>query len=224
MNTRTTRVAQPTGTVFHPGFMEYVAINESGVKAFLKAIAVNGAGQVVTLAALGIKTKAMIMPNMSIEPRCTLSLPKGAWVNNLNWLHNEKIRQTRYLEVTCWQISGAVAEFAFDESDHFGNLGLGDIEDSYRSLSAYEATYKIPQARVLAGCTVVVERLFAQHYDVVEEMAAHLFQQGRLDQQEISRHLAGVQKNPLGKQVLASFQEPWIEEETERVFRMFIGV
>jgi hypothetical protein len=100
----------------------------SGVKAFLKAIAVNGAGQAVTLAALGIKTKAMVMPNMSIEPRCTLTLPKGAWVNDLNWLHSDKIRQARYLEVTCWQISGAVAEFAFDESDHYGNLGLGDIE------------------------------------------------------------------------------------------------
>jgi hypothetical protein len=56
-------------------------------------------------------------------------------------------------------------------------------------------------------------------------MAAHLFQQGRLDQQEISRHLAGVQKDPnLASRLFASFQEPWIEDETERVFRMFIGV
>jgi hypothetical protein len=223
MNTCTTSHAQPTGTLFHPGFMHYVSIDDTGVRAFLKAIAVNAVGQAITLAALGIKPKAMTMPNMSIEPRCRLVLPKGAWVDNLKCMQNAKTRQVRYLEVICWQISGTVAEFAFDEFDYYGNLGLGDIEDSYRFLAAYESVHNVPQARVLAGCTVVVEHLLAQHYEVAEPMVEHLSTQGNLCQREVCRYLSGVQKEALGKQVLLAFQEPWIEDEAERVHRMFVG-
>lgn len=224
MNRNTSLNSVSQETVIHPEFMPYVAVNQKGVSSFLKAIAVNGVGQAITLAALGIKAKAMIMPNMSREPRCQLVIPNGAWVNSLKWMNNEKKRQTRFLEVTCWQISGAVAEFTFDESDHYGNLGLGDIEDSYRFLEAYESAHQVPQASVLAGCTVVVERFFVQHYDAMDEMATHLFEQGHLDQHEIDQHLASVLKVNLGQQAMAAFQEPWIEGEADRVHRMFIGV
>jgi hypothetical protein len=223
MNARTTPSAQPTGPIIHPDFAHYVAVNQEGVKAFLKAIAVNAVGQAIALAAVAIRVKAMIMPNMSREARCKLLLPKGAWVNNPKWMQNVNKRQAQFLEVTCWQISGAVAEFSFDESDYYGNLGLGDIQGSYAYLSAYESAHDIRHDRVLGGCTVVVERLFSKYYEVAETMAAHLAAQGSLDELEIARYLSGVPKEELGKQVLAVFQEPWLEDEAERVQRMFIG-
>lgn len=211
-------------TVIHPGFMEYVAINEKELKSFLKAIAVNAIGQVITLAALGIKAKAIMMPNMSIEPRCRLELPKAAWVNNLDWLPNEKIRQVRYLEVICWQISGAVAEIFFDESDHYSNLRLGDIEGSYKLLSAYASSHNVPSDQLLAGCTIAVERLLEKHYDLAATMGSFLFKQGDLSTQQIRQFLSDVREEELGNQVLAVIQEPWIEDEADRVHRMFIGV
>ncbi|MBU0753280.1 MAG: hypothetical protein KJ787_10775 [Gammaproteobacteria bacterium] len=223
MNTYTIPSTQPTGTIIHQDFMGYVAVNQEGVKDFLKAIAINGVVQAITLAAVGIKVKAMIMPNMSRAARCHLALPKAAWVNNLKWMQNESRRQARYLEVVCWKISGAVAEFAFDEYDHYGSLGLGDIEGSYDFLSAYEAAHNVSSSRILAGCTVVVERLFGQHFDVTGEMAEHLFKQGNLAEPEINRYLSGVQTEELGQQVLATLPEPWIDDEAERVHRMFIG-
>ena len=223
MNRNTSLNSVSQKTVIHPEFMPCITINQTGIEAFLRAIAVNAVGQAITLAAIGIKVTAMIMPNMSQEPRCQLTLPKGAWVNSLNCMENEKKRQTRFLEMICWQISGAVAEFAFDKSDYYGNLGLEDIEGSYEFLSAYEAGHSIPGNRVLAGCTVVVERLLGHHYEVAEAMAEHLATHGRLDEREIARYLSCVPVEYLGQQALASFQEPWIEDETERVFRMFIA-
>lgn len=77
--------------------------------------------------------------------------------------------------------------------------------------------------RVLAGCTVVVEQLLNQHYEVAETMAEQLSRQGSLCEKEMKHHLSGVHKETLGRQVLAAFQEPWIEDEAERVHRLFIG-
>jgi len=223
MKTCNTSSTQSTGTIIHRNFAQYVTVDEEGVKDFLKAIAVNGVGQAITLEALGITVKAMIMPNMTREARCMLVLPKGAWVNNLKWMHNENRRQAHFLEMTCWKISGAVAEFFFDEYDYYGNLGLGDIEGSYDYLSAYESSHNIRHDRVLAGCTVVVEQLLSKHREVAEAMMDHLSKQGNLSELEIGRYLVGVRKDELGKQVLAVFQEPWLEDEAERVQRMFIG-
>ena len=166
----------------------------------------------------------MIMPNMSREPRCKLVLPKNAWVNSLKWMDDEKRRQARFLEMTCWQISGAVAELTFDESEHFGSLGLEDIEGSYKFLSAYESAHSVRGDYVLGGCTFVVERLLSKHFEVAEAMAAHLAAQGSLDELEIARYLSGVPKEELGQQAMAVFQEPWIEDEADRVHRMFIGL
>ncbi len=223
MNARNSFSTQPTSPIIHRDFAQYVVINDIGVKDFLKAIAVNAVGQAITLAALGITVKAMIMPNMSGEARCRLELPKGAWVNNLKWMHNDNKRQTQFLEVICWQISGAAAEFSFDESEHYGNLGLGDIEGSYEYLSAYASSHNISWEQVLAGCTIVVQRLFGQHFGEAEAMAEHLFVQGSLCQKEINHYLSCVRKEELGKQVMLALQEPWIEDEADRVFRMFIG-
>jgi hypothetical protein len=94
--------------------------------------------------------------------------------NNLKWMHNESKRQAQFLEITCWKISGAVAEFFFDEYDYYGNLGLGDIEGSYDYLSAYESSHNIRHDRVLAGCTVVVEQLLSKHREVAEAMLDHV--------------------------------------------------
>lgn len=215
--TTTTTRTQPASVTIHHDFMHYVALNRKEVQPFLKAIAVNAVGQAITLAAVGIKVKSMTMPDMSTKARCRLALPKGAWV------HNENVSQARFLEMTCWQISGAVAEYVFDEFDHYSSLGLEDIEGSYAFLSAYESSHNIPADRVLAGCTVVVEQLLNQHYEVAESMTEQLFKQGSLCEQEMTRHLSGVSKAAIGKQVLAAFQEPWIEEEAERAHRMFIG-
>ncbi len=224
MKTTTALNTQTTGTVFHPGFMPYVAINEQRVQEFLRAIAVNGVGQAITLAAIGITPTAMVMPNMSIEPKCSLKLPDDAWLKNLKWVDNGQTRQAQYLEVICWHISGAVAEFAFDESDYYGNLGLGDIEGSYNLLSAYESSHNAPPGdQILAGCTIVVERLLEQHYDLGETMVETLFKQGDLSAQQIRKYLSNVRIEDLGKQVLAVLQEPWIGKEADRVHRMFIG-
>jgi hypothetical protein len=81
MNKRSALSTVPTGTVIHRGFIPYVSIDQEGVKGFLKAIAVNPVGQAITLAVLGIKATAMIMQNMSIEPRCRLALPNRVWVS-----------------------------------------------------------------------------------------------------------------------------------------------
>ncbi len=224
MNARTTSSAQPTGTTIHPGFMPYVTIDQAGVNSFLKAIAVSAVGQAIILAALGIKVMAIIMPNMSGEPRCKLVLPKGAWVNNLKWKHNVHKRQAQFLEMTCWQISGAVAEFSFDESEHYGSLGLEDIEGSYKFLSAYESAHNIRHDYVLGGCTFVVGRLLGKYFEVAEAMVAHLSTHGSLNEEEIARYLSCVRVEELGQQAMAVFQEPWIEDEAERVHRMFIGV
>lgn len=223
MSTCTTPRTQPADTIIHPDFMHYIAVDDKGVKAFLRAIAVNAVGQTITLAAVGIKVKSMSMPNMSGKARCRWVLPKGAWVTDLTCVRNEGVRRTRFLEATCLQISGAVAEFLFDESDHYGNLGFEDIEGSYDFLSAYESRYHVPTDRVLAGCTIVVERLLGQHYEVAESMTEQLFRQGNLSEKEMTRYLSGVRREALGTQVSAVFQEPWIEDEAERVHRMFIG-
>lgn len=116
----TTTSTQPVGMTIHPDFMHYVAFNRTEVEAFLKAIAVNAVGQAITLAAIGIKVKSMTMPNMSTKARCRLALPKGAWVNDLSWVPKEIVGQARFLEMTCSHISGAVAEYVFDEFDHYG--------------------------------------------------------------------------------------------------------
>lgn len=224
MNTRTTPSNAPASPLIHPGFMPYVTIDQAGVNSFLMAIAFSAVGQAIILAALGIKVLAMIMPNMSREPRCKLVLPKNAWVNNLKWMHNEHKRQAQFLEMICWQISGAVAEFAFDESEHFGSLGLEDIEGSYKFTSAYETSHNIRHDYVLAGCNFVVGRLLGQHYEVAEAMVAHLSAHGSLNEEEIAGYLSCVSVEELGQQAMAVFQEPWIEDEAERVQRMFIGV
>ena len=214
---------QPAGITIHPDFMHYVALNRKEVESFLKAIAVNAVGQAITLAALGIKVKSITMPDMSTKARCRLALQKGAWVNDLSCVHNENVSQARFLEMTCAQISGAVAEYVFDEFDYYGNLGLEDIEGSYAFLSAYESSHNIPADRVLAGCTVVVEQLLNQNYEAAETMAKQLSRQGSLCEKEMKHHLSGVLKETLGKQVLAAIHEPWIEGEAERVHQMFIG-
>ena len=224
MTTSLKRNTQPTGTVIHPGFMSYVAIDNKGVNDFLKAIAFNGVGQAIVLAALGILAKAMIMPNMSREPRCKLILTKGAWVNSLKWMHNEKKRQARFLEMICWLISGAVAEFTYDESEHYGSLGLEDVEGSYKYLSAYESAHNIRHDYVLGGCTFVVGRLLSQYFEVAEAMVAHLRTHGSLNEEEIARYLSCVRVEELGQQAMATFEETWIEDEADRVHRMFIGV
>ncbi len=223
MKTTTALNTRTTATVLHPGFMPYVAIDEKRVQSFLKAIAANGVGQAITLAAIGVTPKAMMMPNMSLEPKCILDLPAGAWLNNLKWVDNGLTRQAQYLEVICWQISGAVAEFSFDQSDYYGNLGLSDIEGSYNLLSAYESSHHVPGEQVLAGCSIVVERLLEQHYDLGETMVETLFKQGDLSAQQTRKYLLNVRLEDLGKQVLAALQEPWIGEEADRVHRMFIG-
>ncbi len=223
MNAAIATSTQAADTIVPPDFLHYITVNDQGVKAFLKAIAVNAVGQAITLAAVGVKVKSMSMPNMSMTARCRLVLPKGAWVNDLSWVHHENVSQARFLEVICWQISGAVAEFFFNDSDHYGNLGLEDIEGSYTLLSAYESGHNVPAGSVLAGCTVVVERLLGQHYEVAEAMTEQLFRQGSLCEQEMKRYLSGVSREALGKQALAWFQESWIEDEAERVQRMFIG-
>jgi hypothetical protein len=46
------KAIQSSDTLIHPGFMPYVTINQVGVNDFLKAVAVNGVGQAITLAAL----------------------------------------------------------------------------------------------------------------------------------------------------------------------------
>jgi hypothetical protein len=218
------KAIQSSDTLIHPGFVPYVTIDQAGVNSFLKAIAVSAVGQAIILAALGIEVVAMIMPNMSREPRCKLVLPKNAWVNNLKWMNDEKRRQARFLEMTCWQISGAVAEFTFDESEHYGSLGLEDIEGSYKFTSAYETSHNIPRNQVLAGCNFVVGRLLGQHYEVAEAMVAHLASHGSMNEEEAARYLSCVRVEELGQQAMAAFQEPWIEDETDRVERMFIGV
>ncbi len=217
MNTYTIPSTQPAGTIIHADFMHYIAVDDKEVKAFLKEIAVNAVGQAITLAAVGVKVKLMSMPNMSIKARCRLVLPQGAWVQK------ESVREARLLEVICCQISGAVAEILFCESDHYGNLGLEDIEGSYDSLSAYESGYNVPADKVLAGCTFVVERLLGQHCEVAKAMTEQLFRQGSLCEQEMKPYLSAVRREALGKPVLAVFQESWIEDEAERVHRMFIG-
>jgi hypothetical protein len=223
MNNITPTSTQPVGMSIHRDFIHYVAVNQEGVKAFLKAIAVNAVGQAITLAAVGVKVKSISMPNMSGKARCRLALPKNAWVNDLTWVQNEKVSQARFLEITCWQISGAVAEHCFDAFDHYGNLGLEDIEGSYKFLSSYEASHDVQSDKVLAGCTYAVELLLSQHCEMAEAMAEKLFNQGSLCGQELNIYLSCVHKEALGKQVLAALQEPWIEEEAERVHRMFIG-
>jgi hypothetical protein len=224
MNARTTSNNAPTGLLIHPGFLPYVAVNQKGVSSLLKAIAFNGVGQAIVLAALGILAKSMTMPNMSREPRCTLVLPKNAWVNNLKWMHNQHMRQTLLLEIICWLISGAVAEFAFDESDHYGNLGLEGVEGSYKFLSAYESAHNVRHDYALGGCTFVVERLLSKHFEVAAAMAAHLAAKGSLNEEEIARYLSCVGVEALGQQAMATFEEPWIEDEADRVSRMLIGV
>lgn len=224
MNTRTTPSNALVSPLIHPGFVPYVTIDQAGVNSFLKAIAVSAVGQAIILAALGIKVVAMSMPNMSREPRCKLVLPKGAWVSNLKWMQDENKRQARFLEMICWLISGPVAEFSFDESDHYGDLGLEDIEGSYRFLSAYESAHNVRHDYVLGGCNFVVERLLGQYYEVAEAMVAHLSAHGSLDEKEIAGYLSCVRVEALGQQAMVAFQEPWIEDEADRVHRMFIGV
>ncbi len=214
---------QLSGTVIHRCFMPFVSVDHIGVQTFLKSIATNAVGKVITLEAMGIRPLAMVMPNMSIEPRCQVKLPKNAWLNNMAWMQNKKLRQGRYLEVICWQISGAVAESALDQFDHYGDLGLGDIEDSFEFLAAYESAHNVPSDWTLAGCVLVIERLLGKYYDIAEAMAEHLFQQGGLTTHELNRYLSCIGKEELGNQVLAVLQEPWIEESAERVHRQFIG-
>ncbi len=203
--------------------MHYVAVNHEGVKAFLRAVAANAVGQAITLAAVGVRVNSIRMPNMSGKARCRLVLPNGAWVNGLTPAHNKQIRPAQFLELTCCQISGAVAEYVLDAFDHYGNLGLEDIEGSYEFISTYESTRNVRSDRVLAGCSYVVERLLGQHCEIAEAMAEQLFKQGSLCQQEMAHYLSGVRKETLGKQVLAAFRESWIQEEADRVCRRFIS-
>lgn len=223
MNIYSSPTPRSDGTIFHSDFMDYVAVNQEGVKDFLKAVAANAVGRAITLAAVGVSVNSMKMPNMSAKARCCLVLPRDAWVNSLTWVQKQHIRQERFLELTCCQISGAVAEYVFDAFDHYGNLGLEDIEGSHELLSSYEATHNIRRDWVLAGCTHVVERLLGQHFEMAEAMGERLLKQGSLCQPEMEYYLSGVRTEALGRQVLAAFDEPWIEKEAVRVQRMFIG-
>lgn len=210
-------------TGFHSDFMSYVGINHDGVRRYLRAIATNAVGRAITLAAIGATPKELVMPNMSEPARCRIVLPESAWVNNLDWVANPRKSQARYLEMICWQISGAVAENFFDEFDYYGNLGLGDIEGSYDLLSAYESVHGVPYHLVLGAANFVLERLLGQHFKTAEDMIDCLHEQGRLQGHELKHYLENVAKEGIGQQVLAALQEPWIEDEAERAVRAFIG-
>lgn len=223
MSRRASPGPRPVGVKIHSDFLPYIAVKEQGMRSFLIAIAVNAVGQAITLAAIGVKLKALTMPDCSMKARCRLTLPTGAMVSRLNLTPQGNPSPARLLEATCCQISGAVAEFALDESEHYGNLGLEDIEESYGALAAYASRFNVPEHQVLAGCCVVVERLLDQHWRMAVKMAAQLFRQGHLCEAEMKRYLSRVRKEALGEQVLAAFQEPWIADEVDRVQRMFIG-
>ena len=214
---------QPYGMMIHPDFLHVMTVDQPKLKSHLKAVAVNAVGQAITLAVLGTKIKSMTMPSMSSEAKCILVIPDTAPANGLMPGADGSTHQAQLLESICVQISGAVAEYCFDEFEHYGNLGLENIEGSYEYLSAYESEYNAGTNIVLAGCTYVLELLFSQHYVTAEAMAEQLVQEGSISENDMARYLSGISHEALGIQVLAALQEPWIEGEADRVHRIFIG-
>jgi hypothetical protein len=214
---------QPAGMTIHPDFMHVMAVSQPALQSHLKAIAVNGVGQAIALAAAGKKVKFMSMPCMSDEAKCGLVLPKTASKYGSMPCANGSTHQEQLLELICLQISGAVAECCFDEFEHYGNLGLRDIEGSYEYLSAYESQYNVGTNIVLAACTIVLEQLLNQHSETTETMAKQLAQEGSISENDMARYLSGVSHEALGMQVLTALQEPWIEDEAERIHHVFIG-
>jgi hypothetical protein len=217
------QASRPVGMMIHPDFMHAIAVNHASLASHLKAIAVNAVGQAITLAVLGTKVKSMTMPNMSSEAKCMLVIPDTAPANGLMPGADGSTLQAQLLDLICVQISGAVAEYCFDEFDHYGNLGLKDIEGSYGYLSAFKSQYNAGTNIVLAGCTIALEQMFNQHYETAEAMAKQLAQDGSISEPDMARYLSDISPEDLGVQVLAALQEPWIENEAERVHRIFIG-
>lgn len=223
MYTNNTQSTQQAGMMIHADFLHVMTVDQPKLKSHLTAIAVNGVGQAITLAALGIKVKFMTMPNISSEAKCGLVIPNTAPANGLMPGANGSTHQEQLLELICLQISGAVAEHCFDEFEHYGNLGLENIEGSFEYLTAYELEYNAGTNIAFAGCTNVLELLFNQHYETAEAMAEKLAQDGSISENDMARYLSGVSPEALGKLVLAALQEPGIEDDAERVHRIFIG-
>ncbi|MBE7422832.1 MAG: hypothetical protein HS110_10465 [Zoogloeaceae bacterium] len=224
MSTQVDNPGQLKGAFIHSSYWPYIIIDRGGMLSFMRAIATNAVGQAITLAAIGAAPKDLVMPNMGVPARCRITLHAHAWVNNLKWVDGSKRSQERYLEIICRQISGPVAEHIFDDLDHYGSLGLADIQGADELMSAYESTHGVSSYYVLGAATCILEGLLSQHYEIAIDMIDHLHQHGRLNGRDLKNYLGNVGKEKLGDQVLAALQNPSIEADAHRAERLFIGL
>ena len=163
------------------------------------------------------------MPTMSQARCCALYFPDESWINNLGSLDDPRTRDALYVEQICWNISGAVAECLFGESDFFGELGLRDLEGVHEHRKAYDSLNRVPEGHLLAACTGVVEQLFAHHYELMEDFSGDLLKQGELEQKKLRHFLRAIKRRKLGNAVLEALKDSAIDDEADRVHRMYFG-
>jgi hypothetical protein len=207
----------------NPAFLCYLPHHIGELNLFQKAIATLAVGRAIVLAATGMRGISITMPTLHDNPRCIVTLPRGGYFCGGLSVMDIDQHPEKFLEYICYQIGGAVALFALDKDDYYGEIGLNDIEGTFADLATFEAAHKVNEGNVLAGCTVVTERILGRNSEVAEEMIDHLLERGRLCCEDMHAFLSRVHREEIGGQVLATFEEPWIGDEADRVRRMFIG-
>jgi hypothetical protein len=221
-----TSIATPNLPVvddFHPVYQQFLSNGMKEYHGFRWAIANHAVGRAIVLAATGAKELWIRMPTMQDAPRCTSQSPATAWLIEDGWLFHMKRHPARFLDNICYQLGGVGAEFVFGDGDNYGELGQGDVEDTFKYLAAFKAAHGVATQTVLAGCFHVTSCILGQYHDLAEKMVQQLLKHGNLCRHDMNNYLPLVREEEVGEQVLATFNEPWIEEEAERVHRLLIG-
>ncbi|MGV8991281.1 MAG: hypothetical protein ACOH1Q_07745 [Thiobacillus sp.] len=220
-----TNIAQSQTRPVNSAFHYYMSQNNIGeLRSFQAAIAAHAVARTIVLAATGIIVTAITMPDMDMEPHCVFEMPKS------NWLYGSgpPLKQVsncpeRFLEYICYTEAGAVAVCDSYDGDYYDDLILGDIEDTFDYLQAFEKAHGVRESIVLAGCTYVTEILCGQYHDLAQTMQEHLLKQWSLCRHDTSTYLSQVRQENLGKKVLATFKEPWINDYADEAHRRYVG-
>lgn len=223
MQTSIETPSQPVADDFHPVYQQFLLNGMKDYFPFRRAIANHAVGKAIVLAATGVLELWIRMPTMQDEPQCTSQLPSTTWLTEEGWLYHVQKHPARFLDHICYQLGGAVAGYVYSDDDYYGELGFGSVEDTFKYLDTFEATHGVATQTALAGCFHVTACVLGQYHDLAETMVQHLLRHGHLCRHDLNDHLSVVRKEDLGERVLATFQEPWIDEEVERVQRLLIG-
>ena len=127
------------------------------------------------------------------------------------------------LSKLCHTLSGAVALMVLSYGEYLGELGLHQLEDCYSEFETLEISHNLRRGSVLAACHVAVERLLVRSVSFADNFIKQLATKGVLDESDIRHLFSPVRPDRFGLTAEAALYAPWIDDEIDRVHRLYIG-